>query len=160
MTNYSFKEIVNYFGEKLKSEAAEEDIEEGLIELMLDDNHVLLRPGKQFGSFNISLELGMLTGPIPESHLKELTSSNFMGVNTGGCSLFFDEAGSIISLATTTTPGTSPQENWEWLHRIYSIAQQWTNYMSKWEEFTPLATFPMEKNDGKFHPPGHRIFKA
>lgn len=145
MAHYTFKEMIHYFAEKLKSEPSEEAFDDESIELQLDENRVILSQASKPGSFKITLELGFFTGPIEAANLKELTSSNFMGVNTGGCSLYFDEAGTTLSLSTVTTPGTTPQENWEWLHRIYSIAQQWTQHLTKWEGFTPLATFPMEK---------------
>lgn len=158
MPNYSFKETINYFGEKLKLPPPEEDIEERFVELMLDENHIQFLPGKYPGSLHIRLEIGMFIGPILKEHLLELNTSNFMGINTGGCRLELDEAGSVISLSAITTPATTPQENWEWLHRVISIAQQWTDYLTKWEEFTPLAKFTTEKKDEQHRT--YRTFKA
>ncbi len=160
MTQYSFKETVNYFSDQLGSQPPEEDIEDGVVELTLDENRVLLMPADAEGSFRISIDLGMMIGPISKEHLEELNSSNFLGVNTGGCTLALDDEGSTLTLIATTTSGTPPQENWEWLHRIYSIAAQWTEHMSSWEEFTSLTTFTIARQDVSQSPGSHRIFKA
>ena len=68
-----------------------------------------------------------------------LATSNFLGVNTGGCTLALDEAGVSLSLHAYTTSGASPQENWEWLHRLLSVAREWNKELIRWEEFVPLG---------------------
>lgn len=157
MMKYSFKDNINYFAEQLSSELPEEDIKEGVVELMLDNNRVTLTSITD--SFRIAIDLGMLVGPIDLEHLKELTSANFLGVNTGGCTFTLDNEGTTLTLIATTSSATPPKENWDWLHRVYSIAQQWTEQMSSWEEFTPLTTFTATRP----HVPtseSHTIFKA
>jgi hypothetical protein len=158
MAYYTFKEILSYFSEKLNSFPPKEDIEKGEAELIVDTLHVLLSKGKLEGSLHFSIVLGLLLYPIAEARLKELAISNFLGMNTGGCTLSFDETGISLLLHAHTTCGTSPQENWEWLHRLLSIAREWIKLLALWEEFVPLSTQISEEK--KDETKGRSTFRA
>lgn len=140
MPNYSFKETLQFFSEKLHASPPEEDLEKEEVELVIDTFHVILTKGKVEGCFSMQTVLGLLLQPIREDRLKELATSNFLGINTGGCKLSFDETGVSISLHGLTTCGCSPQENWEWLHRLLSVAREWNKVLALWDEFVPLTT--------------------
>jgi hypothetical protein len=149
MANYSFKEILKFFSERLGSSPPEEDLEKGEAELVIDTLHILISKGMPEGCMHYHVVLGLLLHPIREEKLKELASSNFLGVNTGGCKLAFDKVGVSLSLNAYTTCGASPQENWEWLHRLISVAREWNKVLDLWDEFVPLSTQNSEekKND-------------
>jgi len=145
MTNYSFKETLTFFSERLGSTPPAEDMEKEEVELVIDTLHIVLTKGKLEGSMHFHAILGLLLHPIREEKLKELATSNFLGINTGGCKLAFDESGISLSLHAYTTCGASPQENWEWLHRLISVAREWNKLLVLWEEFVPLSTQSAEE---------------
>lgn len=140
MPTYSFRETLDYFSAKLKARPPEEDLEAGEVELVIDRLRVLISKGAVEGSLNMSIILGLMLQPIRESRLKELATSNFLGINTGGCSLAFDESGVALQLRVNITPATSPQENWEWLHRLLHVATEWDKNLLLWEEYVSLIS--------------------
>lgn len=146
MANYSFRETLRYFSEKLQAKPLEVDLEKGVVELVIDDLHVLLAQEAIEGCFRMRVVLGLMLQPIREEGLKELAVSNFLGINTGGCTLAFDTTGVSLSLVCHTTCGTTPQENWEWLHRIVCVAREWNKVLTLWDEFVPLSTSRQENN--------------
>ena len=150
MPNYSFKETLAFFSEKLQTTAPEEDLEKGAVELVLDGLHVVLSQEAIEGCLQMRIVLGLMLKPIRQDRLKELAASNFLGINTGGCTLAFDSAGVSLSLLCHTTCGTIPQENWEWLHRIACVAREWNKVLGLWDEFVPLGASSQEK---KYEPP-------
>jgi hypothetical protein len=147
MTDFSFRETLNFFAAKLSIPPPEKDIQEGEAELVVDHLNILLKPGKLAGSLVIQIILGLLLQPIREEKLKELVTSNYLGVNTGGCKLCFNDIGVAIHLLAHTTSGTHPQENWEWLHRLLSIAHEWSHILASWEEFVPLSNLHKENKN-------------
>jgi hypothetical protein len=138
MTQYTFQETLALFSEKLGTQPPKEDLEKGNVELMIDELHVLLSQGSIEGSLRMQIVLGLMLQPIQEARLKELATSNFLGINTGGCALSLDPAGVCLDLQCHATSGTSPQENWEWLHRIICVAREWNKILTLWDEFVPL----------------------
>lgn len=146
MANFSFEDTVKFFSEKLHATPPKLDLEKQEVELVIDTLHVVIAQGKLVGSVHMSTVLGLLVQPIKEERLKDLATSNFLGINTGGCALAFDEMGVSLCLHGTTTSGASPQENWEWLHRLVSVAREWNKVLALWEEFVPMSTTD-EKND-------------
>ncbi len=140
MVQYSFWETLRYFSENLKAAPPEEDVEAGAVELVVDQLHIHISKGVMDGSLNMMIPLGLILQPMRESRLKELATGNYLGVNTGGCTLAFDESETTLQLNVNTTPTTSPQENWEWLHRLLHVATQWNKKLDSWEEFIPLAS--------------------
>lgn len=154
MANYSFKETLEFFSEKLNTRPPEADLEKGAVELAIDELHVVLSQGSLEGCMQMRVVLGLMLQPVHEQRLKELLSSNFLGINTGGCALAFDTAGVSLSLHCYTSCGTSPQENWEWLHRILCVAREWNKVLSLWDEFVPLSTPSEEKNYEPTHKTG------
>ena len=154
MANYSFKETLEFFSEKLKTRPPQEDLEKGAVELVLDGIHVVLSQGAIEGGLKIQIVLGLMLKPIREERLKELAASNFLGINTGGCTLALDPAGVSLSLLCHTTCGTIPQENWEWLHRIICVAREWNKVLGLWDEFVPLSASNQEKKYEPTHTTG------
>ncbi len=156
MATYTFSETIDFFSEKLKAEAPEEDITHKKVELVIDEFHLLVMQGRWEGSLHLKMVLGLMLQPLREQRLKELACSNFLGVNTGGCHLAFDAAGVTLSLHCHTTAGTSPQENWEWLHRIVSVAREWNKVLALWDEFVSLTTPKKEREDERRSDPPFR----
>lgn len=138
MTLFTFRDHADYFANRLSISIPDPFIESEGLELTLDHLNVTLKPTRQFGGLLTSIRLGLLLHPIPEQHLHELMTSNYLSVNTGGCTLALDEAGVIVFLESKTTPFTPPQENWEWLHRTINCAYEWVKIMTLWDEFVPL----------------------
>ncbi len=147
MTTFSFQETLNYFCEHLDAELPKGDHEKEGVELEINSQNVVMLPTTPQGGASLEILLGLVLRPIPENRLKELMTSNFLGVNTGGCKLSLDEDGVCICLKIETSPSTPPQENWEWLHRLLSIAQSWVKILSSWKEFIPLHTPPEERRE-------------
>ena len=145
MPNYSFKETLAFFSEKLLTSPPEEDLEKGVVELVLDGLHIVLSQGALEGCLQMRTVLGFMLKPIRENRLKELAASNFLGINTGGCTLALDPVGVSLSLLCHTTCGTIPQENWEWLHRIVCVAREWNKVLGLWDEFVPLGASNQEQ---------------
>lgn len=145
MPNYTYKEIINHIAELVGAQApGDEALTEGL-DLNIDHIMVSLIPSKHPGGLIMELQLGVLLHPIPRAHLEEMVKSNFLGMNTGGCTLALDDSGSLLFIRTVTTAGTSPQEQWEWLHRLLAVGRSWMQILAKWHEFVPLVTFPTEE---------------
>jgi hypothetical protein len=140
MALYSFKETMDFFSEKLQASPPEEDLERGEVELVIDNLNILLSKGKIEGCMQMQLVLGLMLQPIRDERLKDLATSNFLGINTGGCKLSLDEAGIALSIHAYTTCGCTPQENWEWLHRLICVALEWNKVLALWDEFVPLIT--------------------
>lgn len=145
MGQYSFQDTLAFFSEKLNATPSEEDLEEKSVDLMIDEVRVRISEASLEGSLYMEIVLGLMLQPIIEPKLKELASSNFLGVNTGGCTFAFDEAGVALSLHCHTTPGATPQEHWEWLHRIVCVAREWNKVLSLWDIFVPLTSPKEEK---------------
>jgi hypothetical protein len=158
MANYTFKETLRFFSDKLHTSPTEEDLERGEVELVIDTLHVLLTKGKLEGSLHMQSTLGLFVQPLEEKRLKELATSNFLGVNTGGCKLAFDPSGVLLSLHADVTCGTSPQESWEWLHRLLCVAREWNGVLATWDEFIPLA--PSSQAEAEGSSPIQKNYKA
>lgn len=152
MPTYSFRETLEYFSDKLEARPPEEDLEAGEVELVVDLLRVVISKGAVEGSLNMATTLGLMLQPIRESRLKELATSNFLGINTGGCTLSLDETGAALQLRVNITPASSPQENWEWLHRLLHVATEWNKNLLLWEEFVPLTSEKMETKDERKNP--------
>ena len=146
MANYSFKETLAYFCDKLQTQPPEEDLKNEAVELLLDELRIVITKGALEGCLNMQIMLGLMLQPIREQKLKELATSNFLGINTGGCTLAFDEPGVSLSLLCHTSSGTTPQENWEWLHRVVAVAREWNKVLALWDEFVPLHVPKEEKS--------------
>jgi len=147
MPTYSFRETLEFFSEKLKAKPPEEDLEAGEVELVIDELRMIISKGTTEGSLNMVITLGLMLQPIREARLKELASSNFLGINTGGCTFAFDEAGVSLELRVNLTAASSPQESWEWLHRLLHVATEWNKNLVLWEEFVPLSSVKKESID-------------
>ena len=135
MPNYSFKETIDFFGEKLHAVAPVKDVESGAVELILDGVSTLLSKGVLEGSMKMEIGLGFLGKSMEEEQLNELVISNFLGVRTGGCTVAFDDKDGVLYLLMHITPGTTPQESFESLNRIFSVAYKWSQMLRKWEGF-------------------------
>ncbi|MFN0065565.1 MAG: hypothetical protein ACKVOH_04945, partial [Chlamydiales bacterium] len=85
---------------------------------------------------------------------------NFLGVDTGGCALALDPSGITLMLKASTSAGTSPQENWDWLHRILSFFHYWNQELSQWKEFTPLTSINIGVEHGKRSYPQRQDIRA
>lgn len=138
MADYSFEETLKHFSKILKKNPTLEDIKEGKVELTIDAYPIVISRGK-FEGLVMEICLGLMVRPIAESRLKELCASNFLGINTGGCTFVFDEFGVSLSIRCSTSGTTPPQENWEWLHRILYVSREWIKVLSLWQEFVPLV---------------------
>lgn len=156
MPTYSFRETLDYFSEKLKTKPPEEDLEAEEVELVIDQHHLIVSKGSVEGSLKIETTLGLMLHPVREARLKELATSNFLGINTGGCTLAFDEAGVALHLLANITTSTSPQESWEWLHRLVHVAIEWNKTLATWEEFVPLSALNKEENNERWSSPPSR----
>lgn len=138
MPLYSFKETVAYFSEKVKAFPPAQDIESGVVELIIDQYRLLLSKGVIEGSLNMEISLGLMLHSIQENHLLELANSNFLGIDTGGCTFALDSSGKVLRLQVHITAGDSPEECWQWLHRLLYVATEWSKTLIHWEEFVPL----------------------
>lgn len=145
MAKFSFEDILNYFSEHLLTEVPEGDLRKEGIEIEIGGQNVVIFPSSQEGGLSMTVTLGLMLKPIPDKHLNELMCSNFLGVNTGGCTLCLDKEGVCLALKALTTPGTTPQESWEWLHRLLAVAAEWMKTLYDWEEFIPLYSPPEKK---------------
>lgn len=145
MTAYSFRETLNYFSEHLQSQLPQGDLEKEGIEIEINSQIVTVLPAH--GGIQFEVILGLVLRPIPEKRLRELMTSHFVGVDTGGCTFTLDEEGVSLCLKAQTSPSTPPQENWEWLHRLLNVAREWIKLLSQWEEFIPLFTFREESEE-------------
>ena len=154
MPIFNYRETLHYFGDKLRATPPEEDVVAGEVELYIDQLRVLIAKGSIEGELSFTMTLGLLLHPIPEPRLKELATCNFLGINTGGCTLAFDEGGMGVELSANISPGTPPQESWEYLHRLLHVATEWNKTLTLWEEFVPLTVHQKEKDV----PPAHRLF--
>lgn len=136
MAKFTYQETLAYFFKHLNLnfsfpvDFAEE------INIDIDDYKISFSPKD---GFQMTLCLGFLLHPVRLERLLQLTTSNFLGVNTGGCTLFIDESGTSISLKITTTITTPPHENWDFLHRLLCVGKEWVKSLNKWEEFVPLV---------------------
>lgn len=138
MPNYTFQETINYFSSKLGSAPPSEDIEAKTVELSIDNVPIVISQGALKGSLNMEIALGLLLQHPQEEELKDLASSNFLGMNTGGCTLAHDPDNGMLFLRSNLSSGTPPQETWEWLHRMLHIAHVWVNRLLSWNEFIRL----------------------
>jgi hypothetical protein len=145
--NYSFREIIAFFSSRLHANPPEEDLARNEVELLVDQRYVVLREGKIEGCLHMEIVLGLILHPLRDDRLKDLATSNFLGVNTGGCKLAFDITGLSLCLHGDITYGASPQENWEWLHRLLSVAREWYHVLRLWDEFVPLVAPTKERED-------------
>lgn len=143
MTSYCFKEIIHFFGSKMGSKPPKEDIEAGEVEIQIDEMFILAKEVK--GGFCLQNNLGLFLSPLSKERLKELCTSNFLGMNTGGCTFTLDEKGHALFLRIGFTKTTPPQECWEWLHRLIYISQEWNKVLRGWPEFIPLISLQKEE---------------
>ncbi|MBS0623291.1 MAG: type III secretion system chaperone [Verrucomicrobia bacterium] len=139
MKNYTFKETINYFAEKLGSIPPEEDVENKSVELELNGSLMVLEQGQEEGSLKICMDLGMFLVPPNQAELNKLASGNFLGIQTQGGSLCLDEEGLLLTLQAITSSETSPQQNWDCLQRFVSAAYFWSEELDKKENFSLLA---------------------
>ncbi|MCP5469793.1 MAG: hypothetical protein H7A36_04735 [Chlamydiales bacterium] len=137
--NYTFNDTLQFFGQKLGSLPPKEDVEAGDVELIVDGVRISLKKGHFSGGLQIKIDLGFFLIRAQKKHIQELAKANFLGVDTGGCTFSFDETGVTLQLKTATSPATTLQESWEWLHRILSVYHHWNLELSQWKEFTPLT---------------------
>lgn len=140
MPSSSFQETLDFFSSRLEISPSHEDIESGEVELILDGLSLLISKGVLEGSLQIQVFLGFIVHQLREERLKELATSNFLGINTGGCTLAFDPSGATCFLRVNLTAGASPRESWEFLHRIASVAREWQKVLSQWDEFILIHT--------------------
>lgn len=154
----SFEETLNFFGKMLNNRPPEKEMLLGEVTLEVDKIHILLKKGALEGSFQIEMDLGFFLLKPKISQLQTLMKSQFLGVDTGGGTFSLDDSGTTLSLRITTSPGTSPQENWDWLHRSLFIYRHWSLELSKWKEFTPLISEIGNKDDKNY--PIHKDLRA
>lgn len=138
MTIYSYRETIDHFAQQLRAELPSGDIESDGVDLYLDNTQITLTPGQIPGELVMQTDIGYFLQELSEDQLVELQSSNFYGINTGGCTLSLDPDGVTLSIKATTSTATSPQENWQWFHRLLSIADAWKETLFHWESFVPL----------------------
>lgn len=140
MTVYSFEDTLNYFSNKIGGSPPEEDLEEGKVELSLDPYNVLIEKGNFVGSLAMKITLGVFIKELEERKMKELATANFLGTNTGGCTLALDEEKTAITLKCQATAATTPEENWQLLHRLLAVANEWSKILRGWEEFISFVS--------------------
>lgn len=140
MRTYEFQETLSYFAQKLHVEPPPAtDIESGVAELIVEDVRVFLsKPGPELG-VEISITIAALKTPISEELLKELCTSNFLGINTLGCSFSLDATGSILRLHAQISASTPPEQGWEWLERLVFAASKWKERASSWPVVYPVT---------------------
>lgn len=134
MALYSFKETLLFFSEKLKLDIEEEELKKGESLIAIDNFLVTLKEKAHGGGLHMELTLAILLYPLAEDKLKELICGNFLGINTGGCTLALHKDKDTICLHADAGPSSSPQENWEWLHRLLSVGREWSRIIAPWEE--------------------------
>ena len=139
--NNAFKELIFYFGEKLKAKPPLEDIELGLVELSMKGVPVTLSVSKDPGGLLIEADLGFFLSKPPQDILKLLAKSNYLSIETEGCAFCFAENGVTIQLVASTSAGASPGENWERLMRFLDTYIAWRARLNECEAFTPLSNF-------------------
>ncbi|MCH9626636.1 MAG: hypothetical protein S4CHLAM2_02620 [Chlamydiales bacterium] len=147
MPAYSFRETLGFFSDKLDSRPPEKDIDAGEAELLVDQMRVGLSKDSLENSLKMEMVLGFLMQPIREERFKQLATSNFLGINTAGCTLTLGKSGDILKLHVYINSTSTPQESWEWLHRLLHVAVEWKRHLIEWEEFVPLSTTTKEKTD-------------
>lgn len=159
MANYKFEDFINFIGEQLKATPPKEDVEAGEIELSLDEMSILLSRGEFDGEFVMEMEVAQFSKKMSQKDLEDIASANFLGVNTGGCTFFLEDK--ILKLKATTSAGTTPQENWDWLNRLVSVAYTWSKELEKHENVSSLVELKEEPKptSGDIHP-GMIQFKA
>lgn len=145
MPNFSFQDTIDFFNKKMQLSPQQVDIDQEEVEMVIDNLNIVLKKGKLAGSLNLHLTLGLALQPLSQTRLKELAASNYLGINTGGCKLAFDPAGVSLCLQSISSSGTPPQKNWELLHRMLSVAREWTQVLNLWDEFVPLALLKEER---------------
>lgn len=142
MNTEFFKELLTEFASRLKTTPpSQEDINTGEVELNVEGSRILFTPNN-LGGLVMTLPLGLFLHPVKEEHLSLLLQSNFLGVDTGGCTLALDASGVLLLLKIMTTKTTSLQENWEWLHRLFNVASAWAKALRDWDEFVVLMPSP------------------
>lgn len=147
--NHSFQEILTFFGQQLKSVPPREALIKGRVELNVDNVRISMRRGRIEGTLVIEIDLGFFLIKPKKEQLESLAKANFLGVDTGGCTLSFDSTGVTLMLRAVSSPGSSLQDNWEWLHRSLNVYHHWSSELSQWKEFTPLAP---PADDRSYHP--------
>jgi hypothetical protein len=147
MVSYTFKETLDFFSHKLQSVPPTQDLEKKEVAVVIDHVHAVIAQGKREGSLHMKIMVGLFLERPSEEKLLQLATSNFLGINTGGCSLSIQPKRGELTLHCHTTSGTSPQENWEWFHRLLAVAREWNRMLLPWEEFIPLNIPMQEKKD-------------
>ena len=137
--NYTFHDTLTFFGKQLKSMPPPEALSRGRVELIVDGVRISLHRGRIEGTLIIEADLGFFLIKPQEDQLESLAKSNFLGVDTGGCTFALDSTGVTLILRAVSSPGSSLQDNWEWLHRILNVYHHWSGELSFWREFTPLT---------------------
>ena len=137
--SHTFREILDFFGQQLKSVPPKDAVARGHVQLNVDDVRIVLRKGRVEGTLVIEIDLGFFLIKPKKAQLQSLVQANFLGVDTGGCSFCFDSTGVTLILRAVSSPGSSLADNWEWLHRTLNVYHHWSQELSQWKEFTPLA---------------------
>lgn len=132
-----FDETLTFFSTQLGAPLPEDTIGPDGVELAIEGNPVSLYPGALAGSLVLEVPLALISGP-KTTQLDELCALNYLGAETGGCTLTLDDLDSLISLKIVTSPGTSAMENWDALHRLMATAQHLIQKFTPWENITPL----------------------
>ena len=136
---HTFREILTFFGQQLRSTPPQEALVRGRVELNVDDVRIQLYRGRIEGTLVIDIDVGFFLIKPKGEQLEALVRANFLGVDTGGCAFAFDSTGVTLVLRAVSSPGSSLRDNWEWLHRSLNVYHHWSRELSQWKEFTPLA---------------------
>ena len=140
MIDRMFHQTLAFFSEQFQIELPQKSLEEGNVTLRLDTMDVLLKKGMEEGALCMEIRLGFLLAPLDEEQLKTLVTANFLGVGTLGCALALESSTGLLSLKIVTSPGTSTSENWDWLHRLLFVANNWAQKTQEWAMFLSLIT--------------------
>ncbi len=138
--NHSFQETLTFFGKQLKSLPPEEALSRGRVDLNVDGVRITLKRGRIEGTLVIEADLGFFLMKPRLEHLEALAKAQFLGVDTGGCSFALDSTGVTLILRAVSSPGSSLQDNWEWLHRVINVYHHWCVEIAQWREFTPIIS--------------------
>ncbi|MCH9611043.1 MAG: hypothetical protein S4CHLAM81_13750 [Chlamydiales bacterium] len=136
---HSFAETLDHFGTILKSRPPKGALESGRVELEIDKTRLVIKQSASDDSIIIEMNLGFFLVKPQKEHLQQLATANFLGVDTGGCTLAFDSAGVTLYLRAVSSAGSSLQECWQWLHRAINVYHHWSQKLSNWKDFTPLS---------------------
>lgn len=132
MSKYTFETIIQHIGQKLNTTAHKEDVETGEVELLIGESPLHISKGAFEGSCRFEMHIAHFDKGITPSELERLAHENYLGVETGGCSLCLGEDEKTLVMHATTTAGMSPETNWEWFERLvgyaFAIAKELTTH--------------------------------